>query len=268
MIDSDSALYCIFGDPVSHSKSPLMHNYLFRRHKINAVYLAFRITDIASGISAMKALGISGASITIPFKETVMDFLDEVDKEAREIGAVNTVLNDGGTLSGFNTDCYGAVAPLKGVRIKGRRVGIVGAGGAARAVGFGIKKNGGRITIVNRSGATGETLAEALGADFLPLDRIADQTFDIIINTTPVGIAFDTDATPVPKHLLSREMVVMDIVYNPVETKLIKEAREMGCRTVDGLEMFVSQGAKQFEIWTGIRPSKEEIRSTVINGII
>ena len=150
MINSDSDLYCIFGNPVRHSKSPAIHNEWFKHYNINAAYLAFEVNDISNAITAMKTLNIQGASVTLPFKESVMDCLDHIDENALQIGAVNTIINKNGILSGFNTDFKAAIKPLKSFGIKNKKVCIIGAGGAAKAVAYGIKKNRGNLTIINR----------------------------------------------------------------------------------------------------------------------
>ncbi len=261
--DAKTDLYCIFGNPVSHSKSPIMHNTLFNAYKINASYLAFNINDIETGINAVRELDIKGVSITIPFKEKVIEFLDDVDSEAKKIGAVNTIVNKNGKLFGYNTDWSGAIEPLKEFGIKGKRVGIIGAGGSARAIAYGIKKNKGALTIINRSQKNGKELAELFSSDFLQLDSI-NKKFDIIINTTPLGMVPKIEDTPFKKEYLKKDMIVMDIVYNPLETQLIKDAKNAGCITIDGLSMFINQGANQFKLWTGIDPSLEKIKNTLI----
>jgi shikimate dehydrogenase len=251
-INTNTDLYCIFGNPVSHSKSPLMHNTLFNANKINAVYLAFNINNIQSGIDAIRELNIKGASITIPFKEKVIEFLDDIEIEAKEIGAVNTIINKNGKLIGSNTDWCGGIEPLKTCGIKSKRVGVIGAGGAACAIAYGIKKNGGNLTIINRSEKNGERLSSKFNCNFLNLSKIGEKDFDIIINTTPLGMTPNISNTPFEKKYLKKNMIVMDVVYNPLETQLIKDAKNKGCVTIDGLSMFINQGVKQFERWTSI----------------
>ncbi|MCK5542424.1 MAG: shikimate dehydrogenase [Desulfobacterales bacterium] len=267
--DSKTDLYCIFGNPVTHSKSPIMHNALFNDNKINAVYLAFNINDIKTGINAIRELDIKGVSITIPFKEKVIEFLDDIDPEAKEIGAVNTIVNRNGKLTGFNTDWSGGVKPVKELGIIGKTVGIIGAGGAARALAYGIKKNGGKLTIINRSQKNGEHLSSLFNCNFINFNKIETNSFDIIINTTPLGMTPDIKNTPFKKEYLKKNMIVMDIVYNPLETQLIKDAKNAGCKTIDGLSMFINQGVKQFELWTGIKSTKkfmsESLKKTLIN---
>ncbi|MEA3280537.1 MAG: shikimate dehydrogenase, partial [Thermodesulfobacteriota bacterium] len=189
MIDANTLLYALLGDPVSHSLSPVMHNSAFLHTGYNGVYLAFRVEEIGAAVSGIKALGVKGASVTIPHKVSVMEFLDDLDEKAERIGAVNTIINREGKLIGVNSDCLGAVKALsEKTTIKDKDVVILGAGGAARAIGFGIVSEGGRITILNRSRDNGERLAKDLDAGFRPLLEIKETACQILINATPVGM--------------------------------------------------------------------------------
>lgn len=274
MIDSHTSLYAIFGNPVRHSKSPVMHNACFVRYGLNAVYLAFEIKNITNGLNAVRELNVKGASVTIPFKTDIMDGLDAIDDSALHIGAVNTIVNRDGVLKGYNTDCQAAVLPLRSMGIKGRTVCIIGAGGAARAVAYGIFKEKGRILILNRSRQSGQALANKVNGRFILMDqdektlerKIQAHKIDILINTTSVGMFPEIDGQPFPSSCLHPDMVVMDIVYNPVKTKLLKAAEDKGCKTIDGLSMFIYQGAAQFELWTGIAPDHQFMRKAVMSG--
>ncbi len=261
--DAKTELYCVFGNPVSHSKSPIIHNALFKQNKINAIYLAFNINDIKVGVQAVRELNIKGVSVTIPFKEKIIAFLDDIDSRAKEIGAVNTIVNQNGKLKGYNTDWAGSVKPLKKYNVKNKKVGLIGAGGSAHAVAYGIKKSFGKLTIINRTRKNGEKLASLFNADFILMDRVNNENFDILINTTPLGMSPDIKSTPFLKQYLNKDTIVMDIVYNPVETQLIKDARNIGCKTIDGISMFINQGALQFQLWTDIEPSIEFMRSVL-----
>lgn len=262
MIDSYTQLFAVFGNPVRHSKSPCLHNYFMAAHGINAVYMAFEIQDIENGVRAIRELGMTGVSITIPYKESIIPFLDEIDDRALSIGAVNTVVRRGDRLYGYNTDYQAAVDPLRssGITISGKRVCIIGAGGAARAVAYGIQKENGTLFVANRSELSAKTVAEKNGGTFIDLQDLHTRDFDILINTTPVGMTPKIEESPVPSGLLKPGMVVMDIVYAPLDTLLLKQARAKGCLTIDGLHMFVSQGAAQFELWTGYRPDIDSAR--------
>ena len=261
-------LYAVFGNPVAHSMGPLMHNTWFEGCRVNAVYLAFCVDDIRKGMDAMRTLNIKGASVTIPFKEKILDCLDHVDDMAADIGAVNTVVNRHGQLWGYNTDCAGAVDPLKTVcSLQGKRVCILGAGGAARAVAFGIAKEQGEVFIVNRNKDRGRRLADHVKGTFVPWDGFDGFNVDIIINTTPLGMVPESHLTPVSETVFHDHMVVMDIVYNPLETRLLCEAKAAGCRTIDGLSMFIHQGAHQFRLFTGNEPSLALMKTTLIEAM-
>jgi shikimate dehydrogenase len=269
MMDSMTKIYGIFGNPVQHSKSPVIHNIWFQRYNINAVYLAFKIDDISKGILAMKTLNIKGASITIPFKESVMKYLDWIDKEALNIGAVNTIVNKNGILLGYNTDYKAAIEPLKPFGIKDKSVCIIGAGGAARAIAYGIHKEKGNLVIVNRNKERGKKLAQKYQANFVPMDEIdkmGNIKTDIIINTTSIGMHPNIEDMAFPSRFLDANGVVMDIVYNPLKTKLLSQAQNKGCSIIDGLSMFVHQGAAQFKLWTDITP--DIALKAILNGDI
>jgi len=245
-----------------------MHNQALAAAGYNGVYLAFRVTDPGAAIKGIAALNFNGVSVTVPHKVAVMEYLDEVEETAARIGAVNTIVNHQGRLIGYNTDCPGALEALRTrTSIKDKSVALIGAGGAARAIGFGLVAAGGWVTILNRTRVSGERLAADLQAQFLPLDEWAPNRYEILINTTSVGMHPETDATPIPTEDLSQDMVVMDIVYNPLETRFLKGAAASGCRTINGADMFVFQGAKQFELWTGKKAPVEVMRRAVLEAL-
>jgi len=265
MINSNTSLYAVLGDPISHSLSPVMHNSAFSHVNYNGVYLAFRVKEIGKAISGIRALGIKGAGITIPHKVKLMELLDEIDDTAGKIGAVNTIVNRQGKITGYNFDSIGAVKAVKEkTEINNKSVVILGAGGAARAVGYGIALEGGRLTILNRTKENGEKLAADLGSDFSLLGDFKKVKCDILINTTSVGMKPNVDSMPVEKEHLNKGMIVMDIVYNPLRTRFLKVAQDMGCTTIDGVSMFVYQGACQFELWTGKKAPVDLMRKTVL----
>lgn len=269
MLDATTKLYCIFGNPVGHSKSPLIHNALFNHYGLNAAYLAFKINHIPEGLESVKTLNIRGASVTIPFKTDILNFLDEISDDAEKMGAVNTVVNEKGRLYGYNTDCMAAIRPLKPYGIKGKSVTVLGAGGAAQAIVYGINKEGGKIKIINRSRGKGEKLAKKFNCDFISLDELTKTdrlNADIVINTTSVGMHPKEGYTPLPSGLLTPSMIVMDVVYTPVKTRLLQEAEQKGCIIIDGLSMFLHQGAAQFRLWTGIDPDIDIMREAIAKG--
>jgi shikimate dehydrogenase len=235
--------------------SPAIHNAAYEDLGLNYAYLAFNVDDVEGALRGMKSLNIRGFSVTIPHKIEVMNYLDEIDPVAKRIGAVNTVVNDNGYLKGYNTDWLGFVRSLEvHTAIQDKQVVVLGAGGAARAVAFGIKERGGKLTILNRAVEIemAQSLAIEVGCpwgDLSQLDSVHDA--DIVINATSVGMHPHVDATVIdPQHLQSKQ-VVYDIVYNPLKTRFLKEAREKGCQVVPGYEMLLLQGVAQFELWTG-----------------
>ncbi|MDJ0854909.1 MAG: shikimate dehydrogenase [Desulfobacterales bacterium] len=251
-IDANTRLFAVFGDPVGHSLSPVMHNRAFRQVGYNGVYVAMRIRDIETSVAAIRCLSIQGVSVTVPHKTAVMAWLDQIDPLAAEIGAVNTIVNQNGHLCGYNTDAHGAIRALKEmVNPAGREVAIIGAGGAARAVGFGLAGENVPLVIVNRTATTGKALADKLGADYRSPNAFRPAKGSILINTTPVGMWPHVDALPLPLKHLRPDMMVMDIIYNPSRSRLLREAADMGCQVLNGVPMFVHQGALQFKLWTG-----------------
>ena len=263
MIDAATRLYCVFGNPARHSKGPAIHNAAFQNKGINAVYLAFEVQDAAKAVQAVRTLDIQGASVTIPFKESIMEHIDWIDPTARAIGAVNTIVNEDGVLKGYNTDCKAAVAPLVPFGISGKIVCIVGAGGAARAVAHGIAAQNGEIIITNRTEQKGRILAETVNARFVPANEMANIQADVVINTTSIGMTPKADKISFPPEALTSEMVVMDVVYTPLRTRLLETAEKKGCITIDGLSMFIAQAAAQFELWTGTTPDTDLMRNTI-----
>ncbi len=229
-----------------------MHNAAFEHQGINAVYLAFETDRPGPALDAVKTLGIKGLSVTVPNKEAVMDYLDETDDTALRIGAVNTVKNVDGYLIGTNTDWIGAIKALKEVvDIKGRKVVVLGAGGSARAVIFGLLKHGARVHIANRTKDKARRLAEEFHCSFSGLEEVSKMDGQTLINTTSVGMGKLKGLSPIPEEQLERFSVVMDIVYGKDKTKLLRDAESRGCTIIAGIEMLLHQAAAQFEFWTG-----------------
>jgi shikimate dehydrogenase len=266
MMDAQTELYGVIGNPVHHSLSPMIHNGAFRRLGWNAVYLAFEVKNVEEALRGIRGLGVRGVSVTIPFKTEVLPFLDKIEGLAKKVGAVNTIVNRRGRLIGYNTDCEGALEALEEkMDLRGKRVVLLGAGGAARAIGFGLKERGVPLIVVNRSKERGRALSKELGCDYLAISSLARMKeggveADIMINATSLGMYPRDGETPLPKELLKKGMMVMDIVYEPLQTRLLREAKKKGCITVDGLEMLIRQGVAQFEIWTGRRLEIGKIR--------
>ena len=258
-------LYVVVGNPIGHSLSPVMHNSALAHSGLDGHYLALRVENIAAAVDGIRGLGIRGASITIPHKISVLQYLDKVDPMAADIGAVNTVINRDGVLHGYNSDGDGAIkALLEKTTIKDKDVAVIGAGGGARAVGFGLKQAGGLVTIINRTESRGEKLADDLGCEFKLLAEVKKLPYQIVINATPAGMTPDVNSLPLAPDLMKPGMVVMDMVYNPLKTRFLKEAQSIGCKTVDGVAMFVHQGAVQFELWTGRKAPVDIMRRVVL----
>jgi shikimate dehydrogenase len=252
MIDGHTKIFGILGRPVAHSLSPAMHNAAFRHLGMNAVYVAFPVTDLAQAVSGLRGLGVGGVSVTIPFKEEIIPLLDELDPRAGQIGAVNTVVNLDGRLTGYNTDWLGAVTALTAkVSLKGQHVLILGAGGASRAIAYGVLHQGGKVTLTDLDAARAAALAQDMGVEAIPLNALSTCPAAILVNASPVGMAPDIDGIPMPPDLLGRFDTVMDIVYKPLTTRLLREAKARGAATIDGLQMLIHQGAAQFELFTG-----------------
>jgi len=263
-LHSNCEIYALFGNPVGHSLSPMMHNAAYRGMKLQALYVPFCVNDLADAVRGMKALGIHGASITIPFKTAIMPFLNTVDDDARIIGAVNTVANRDGVLEGINTDWIGLTHAIQSqFDIAGRTFTILGAGGAARAVVFAIIKGGGIPIVVYRSEGKAKALAIQFQCATVPFSEFHNLTGDCLINATPVGMSPHIDESPVSSRNLARYSWVMDLIYNPLETRLLRDARQAGCNTISGLDMFIYQGAEQIKFWTGIEPPLNTMRNAV-----
>jgi shikimate dehydrogenase len=252
-ISARTALCGIVLHPAGHTRSPAMHNAAFRALGIDAVYLAFDVTPegLPAALAGARALGVRQLAVSIPHKTAVLEHVDQVDERAARIGAVNTVTRDGDRLIGSNTDWTGALRALeREIDPKGVRAVVLGAGGAARAVVYGLLQRGARVTVLNRSESRAHELADALGAHGSGgLADLAKTPCDVLINTTSVGLA--ADESPVPGEAIPASSVVMDCVYDPTQTRLLRDAAERGARTIGGKWMLVHQAAEQLQLWTG-----------------
>ncbi len=266
-INGQTTLYGIIGNPVRHSLSPIMHNAAFAELDENSVYLPFPVEndDLAAALHGLKALGIKGVSVTVPYKEKVISLLDKVEAVAMQIGAVNTIvikeLNGRKHLHGSNTDWLGANRALaEKVVLAGSEVVLLGAGGSARAIGFGLRHEGARLTLCSRTESRGRPLAAELGCPWHSLEDAQGVRGSVLVNATTVGMQPETQLSPVPASILPRFQTVMDIVYAPLGTRLLKDAKTAGCQTINGLEMLLYQGVAQFELWTGKPAPVERMR--------
>ncbi|EJL47144.1 MULTISPECIES: shikimate dehydrogenase [Brevibacillus] len=276
MITSKTQLVGLFGHPVSHSLSPMMHNAAFAETGLDFAYSAFDVEPEAleDAVAGIRALGLRGINVTIPHKVAIMPMLDEIDPLAKRIGAVNTVVSKDGRLIGYNTDGMGYVRSLveeTGIVLDKQIVTMMGAGGAARAVAFTLAEKGVKeIRIINRSRERAAVLAEHVGT-IVPTriveqgegkDAIADSS--LLINTTSIGMLPNVQDTPVPADWLHSGLIVSDLIYNPLETRLLREAQAIGATVHSGVGMFVNQGALAFELWTGTDAPTEVMREVVL----
>jgi shikimate dehydrogenase len=252
-IDADTGIYGIVGASVRHSVSPAMHNAAFRAQHVNAVYLPLPSIDADDFVAFGRAFGIAGASVTIPHKVSLFDCLDEVYAAARRIGAVNTVRVENGRWIGDNTDAAGFLQPLhERVNVSGLRASVLGAGGAARAVADALGACDCVVRVHARRRGMAEQVAALTRASVGPWPP-EPGSWDLLINCTPIGQVPRTEETPIERSQLTGRYVY-DLVYNPTPTRLLRDAAEMGCRTIGGLDMLVAQGCEQFRWWTGTRP--------------
>jgi len=269
----------VIGDPIEHSLSPIMHNAAFRALELDFAFLAFKVqaTEVGNAISGMRALNIHGLNVTMPHKNAVIKFLDEIDPTAKTIASVNTILNKDGRLLGFNTDGVGALNALEqnSVTIRGKKVLLLGAGGAAKAIAYTLSQESDEFVILNRTPKPAAELSAILKQKFnkkikagvfspdLVKDNLADA--DVLINATSVGMKPNYNQTPVLPQWLKPDLAVMDIVYNPLETKLAKDAKAAGAKVISGVEMLIYQGAASFEIWTACQAPVEVMRKAALN---
>jgi 3-dehydroquinate dehydratase/shikimate dehydrogenase len=255
-------VYGVVGGAVRHSLSPLLHNRAFAARQVDAVYVPLQAEGIEPFVRALPALDLAGFSVTRPYKVQILPHLHEVEEAAALCGSVNTVVVHEGTLRGSTTDGIGVVGPLKKRgELKGKAVVIVGAGGAARAAALALRRKGARVTLLARRPQQAVEAAAAVGCAPGELSDLPRHVWDILINATPVGSAAATAETPVPAKLLRRGTTVLDMVYDPLETRLLREARAAGCTIVDGLEMLLAQAVVQFETWTGLEAPVKAMRA-------
>jgi 3-dehydroquinate dehydratase/shikimate dehydrogenase len=261
-LDQATRVFGVAGNPIAHSLSPLMHNTAFRKENVNAVLLPLKVRALNDLLTLVRELPLAGVAVTMPLKQEVLPHLaNPVSKGSvpmtHRIGACNTLrIGVDGKIVGFNTDVDGVVRPLeKRLKLRGARIAVLGAGGAARAAVFGLVEQGAEVFIVNRTHETAVKLARSAKAKSLKHESFAKSRFDVLINSTPCGMAGNKQALPIAENELNAGLV-FDMVYNPLETPLLKLARQRGIPVITGLEMFVQQGARQFEIWTG-KPAPE-----------
>ena len=268
-ISGKTRVCAVIGDPVEHSLSPCFQNAAFQHLGLDFVYVAFTVKaeELRDAIAGVRSLGFHGLNVTMPHKISVVQYLDELDENAEKVGSVNTILNRNGRLIGYTTDGIGALNALKynGVDPNGKKIVILGAGGASRSVSFALAKEAKELVILNRTAARAEKLVSDLHSFIREHKKIRSGGLteenlrkelgdaDVLINATPVGMRPMEDEMPVAEDNLHPNLVVFDLVYNPIETKLLRKARSIGAKTLNGLDMLIHQGAASFEIWTGVK---------------
>ena len=271
----------IIGDPIEHTMSPKMQNAAYIHAGLDYIYVPFYVKkeDLSRAIQGMRALNICGLNVTIPHKVAVIPFLDEIDPLAHKIGAVNAITNEDGLLTGYNTDASGFLRALTAEKIepKGKNICILGAGGASRAIVFALADRGARLTILNRHPDTAKKLADRISQYFrqevsaleLSLENLktALKSADLLVNTTSVGMSPDIEKSPVPLTLVTGKITVLDIIYNPLKTRLLAGAEKRGAKVISGFEMLVWQGAAAFELWTGVKAPVQVMRETALKAL-
>ena len=283
MIISGKTKVCgVIGDPIEHTLSPIMHNAAFEALGLDFVFLAFKVeaAEVGNAISGMRAFGIHGLNVTMPHKTTVIKYLDEVDPGVKAIASANTILNKDGQLLGFNTDGVGALNAFEqnGITVRGKKILLLGAGGAAKAIAYTLSQEADELVILNRTVKQAIELAKVLKqkfnkkvtGDVLSSDAIKDNLVnaDVLINATSVGMKPNANQTPVQPEWLKHDFAVLDIVYNPIETKLAKDAKMAGAKVVSGVEMLIYQGAASFEIWTACNAPIEVMRKAALSHLL
>ena len=247
----------IIGDPVEHSLSPQMHNAGYQALGIDAefVFVASHVTpeNLEQAILGAKALGVHGITVTVPHKTAVIQYLDDLDETAQSVGAVNTIINKNGKLTGYNTDWVGVINPVLPVmKLNKAKVAVLGAGGAARAAVYGFTQQGADVTIFNRTLIKAQALADAFGCKAASLDELEMiKDMELIFNATSIGLGETKDQTPLPKAHFRAHHIVFDAIYKPRMTRFLTEAQERGAKTIQGLEMLLHQGLEQFKLYTG-----------------
>lgn len=268
-ITGNTKMCIIIGDPVEHSLSPAMHNAAYEAIGIDDqfVFTAARvdIKDIAKVVEAVRVMNIRGLTCTIPHKTAVMKYLDVIDDTAKKIGAVNTVVNDNGILKGYNTDWLGILTPLKRItNLANKRVAIIGAGGAARSMVYAMTTQGAQVKIFNRTLSKAQDISSEFQCEAASLENIDDiKSFDIIMNSTSVGMGDMENISPVPNQFISARHIVFDAVYVPYNTKLLQDAQDQGAKIIHGIDMLLYQGAAQFELYTEKQAPEETMKKVL-----
>ena len=279
MLNSKTKILCIIGNPIEHSMSVNMHNAAIQKLGLDYVYVAFNVlpNDLPNAINGLRSLNIKGASVTIPHKISAMKYLDKIEPMAKNIGAINTIKNENGILIGRNTDGEGFLKSIKesGYNLNNKNIVLLGAGGAARACAFYLAKEVAGISIINRSNKKMNDLILKLQSKYeipikgINLSKSEDikkeiEISDMLVNTTPIGMHPNINESPIKQPWLHPNLFVVDIVYSPIQTKLLQEASSIGCKVLSGVDMLVNQGIIAFKWWTGVSPDKKLMKKVVL----
>jgi shikimate dehydrogenase len=278
ILTGKTRLYGVIGNPVEHTLSPAMHNAAFEHLNLNCVFLAFEVkpTEVENALVGVRCLGISGLNVTMPHKHSVVPYLDDVDETAKVLSSVNTICNREGRLIGYSTDGIGALRALQenGVKLKGKRLLLLGGGGAAKAIAYALAPKVDGLVMLNRTPEKTKHLIQELSRRFnkkvtsgvLSTQAVKKhiRNVEILVNATPVGMFPNVRETLVPSGFLRDGLTVMDIVYHPIETQLAKDAKAEGARVISGVEMLIYQGAESLEIWTGCKAPIEVMKKAAL----
>lgn len=257
LITNKTRLNIVIGCPLNHTQSPALHNMIYQMLNIDAVLLAIEPIEVEAIIQSIKTLGIGLTAVTMPFKEKILPYLDQCSPEIKDLNSANTIIQHKDKLYGYNTDVDGIDHAFRNVVVASRQVLIIGAGGAARAAAFFFRKMQAKILWVNRTYKNALAIAKIFGGDVVHYSQLRNRSIDIIINTTPLGIFPDTECSPLPNYKFNQNQVVFDMVYNPINTKLLMDAKKDGAFTISGIEMLIGQGIRQVEIWSKKKIYKE-----------
>jgi shikimate dehydrogenase len=259
MVITEKQLNIVIGHPLAHTKSPALHELVYKYIGVNATLLPFSHPDIRKLIAAIRTLSIKLSAVTMPFKQSAMSLVDKIDSPAQKVGAINTIINRNGKLIGYNTDVFGIEYALRDTPIKNKNVLVIGAGGAASAVAYVVKKKRGKLIYVNRTQERSKGLQKKFGGRVARISELESKDIDIIINATPIGMFPRVKKMPVPKTLIGKHQTVFDLVYNPFRTGLLRSAEKKGAIVISGINMFTAQGTRQIELWTGKKIINERL---------
>jgi shikimate dehydrogenase len=263
MINNKTQLNMVIGGSLQHTQSPILHNSLYKFLHCNAIMLAHSTQNLSKTLQALKTLSVSLIAVTMPFKEAILPYVDQLSAEVEKIKSANTIIRRHNKLVAYNTDIDGIAYALRTIPLANKSVLIIGAGGAAHAAAYYLKKNNATLLWLNRTPKRAHASIKIFGGSMINVKHIDTLPIDIIINTTPLGMFPDIEHSPLPTYQFRPEQTVFDMVYNPIDTLLIKKARSQGALCISGLEMFIGQGLKQIELWLNTSVTNTEMTALV-----